>query len=244
VKQVFRCFGYDLLSTDYAQEFLPSHHLSRVFKRLQIKCVLDVGANLGQYRDFLREKVGFDGSILSFEPIPSHVEILKAKAKDDKQWTVYDFALGAEGGNSEINVMQGGELSSFLSPSETSPAMTVKSRVMVTVRTLNSIAYLVEEICPIQFTYLKLDTQGFDLNVIRGGTQVLNRIPALQAEASLLPIYQGMPGFLDIYEHLTHLGFDLSGMFPVFRDDFLRVREFDCVFVNSRALGASVTSGS
>jgi len=136
------------LTLDYAQEFLPNHLLSRIFERLEIKCVLDVEANAGQYHEFLRDKVGFDGSIISFEPVPRHVEILNAKAKRDKRWTVYDFALGEEDGELEINIMEGGELSSFLPPEQASPAMTIKSRVSVPVRTIDSVAHLIEKVCP------------------------------------------------------------------------------------------------
>jgi FkbM family methyltransferase len=240
IKRIFRSFGYDLLTLGFAREFLPNHHLSRLFERLQIRCVLDVGANIGQYHDFLREKVGFEGAIISFEPVPRHVEILKTKAVSDKRWTIHGFALGQESGDSEIYVMEGGELSSFLSPLQTSPAMTVKNRVKVPIKTLDSVLDLVEKTCAIESTYLKVDTQGFDLNVLRGGSRALSRIPALQIEVSLLPIYEKMPSFRDVYDHLTSQGFDLSAMFPVSRDEILRAREFDCVFVNGRRLSKSI----
>lgn len=243
-KYFFRSFGYDLLTLDYVKEFLPNYHLSRVFERHNIRCVVDVGANVGQYHDFLREKVGFRGSIISFEPVPEHVEILKAKAKNDKNWTVCGFALGKEEGKSEFYIMEGGELSSFLPPRESSPAMRIKSQVVVPVRTLHSMAALIETKCPVQFTYLKLDTQGFDLNVLQGGEEMLSQIPALQTEVSLLPIYDGMPTFREVYEYLTLRGFGLSAMFPVLRDDILRAREFDCVFVNGRTPRSGATRGS
>jgi Methyltransferase FkbM domain len=44
-------------------------------------------------------------------------------------------------------------------------------------------------------TYLKLDTQGFDLEVLRGGAQVISTLPALQTEVSFHPFYEGMPDY-------------------------------------------------
>jgi hypothetical protein len=78
---------------------------------------------------------------------------------------------------------------------------------------------------------LKLDTQGFDLEVLKGARKVLPQFKALQTEASVIPIYQGMPSHLDTMSALTALGLHLSGMFPVKCDDALRLVEYDCVFV-------------
>jgi hypothetical protein len=80
--------------------------------------------------------------------------------------------------------------------------------------------------------YLKLDTQGFDMEVLKGATQSLSEFRALQTEASIKPLYQGMPDYREVVEYLSSAGFDLSAMFPVSHDDALRLIEFDCVMVN------------
>ena len=88
-----------------------------------------------------------------------------------------------------------------------------------------------------QSTYLKIDTQGFDLQVIEGARQSLSLVAAVQTEVSVRPIYQGMPGFIEVYSALDAMGFDLTGLYPVTRDSFLRLVELDCVMVNRRAIG-------
>jgi hypothetical protein len=83
--------------------------------------------------------------------------------------------------------------------------------------------------------YLKLDTQGYDLKVLEGSTECLDHIFALQAELSVKPIYDGMPSYLEALSTLTQLGFEMSGVYPVNRDEQLRVIELDCVMVRAAA---------
>jgi len=79
-------------------------------------------------------------------------------------------------------------------------------------------------------TFLKLDTQGSDLEVLYGASGVLHRVAALVTELPVVPIYEGMPSLVDALGHLQDLGFEITGMFPVTRDrDGLGAVEFDCV---------------
>lgn len=67
--KTLRQFGYELIPSWRLDSLELANHLRELFNFLDIKCVLDVGANKGQYRDFLRQHVGYKGLILSFEPI-------------------------------------------------------------------------------------------------------------------------------------------------------------------------------
>ena len=236
VKNIVRRLGYEVLTYSYASELLPKHHLQKIFDVAGIDCVLDVGANLGQFRDFLRDAVGYRGWILSFEPIAEHVDILRKRAEADPRWKIFDFALGDCNATAVINVTAGGPLSSFLEPlsalqTSLGPAMHVRRGETVQIKTLDSIRSEIEEMCSLYTTFLKLDTQGYDLKVVYGALDALRDIPALQTELSFLPIYKEMPSFQEVLQHLQQLGFDVTGLFPVSRDGLLRAREFDCVMI-------------
>ena len=69
VLRVSRSMGYDIVPLREMKERDFALHLGELLAHLKIDCVLDVGANVGQYRDFLRDKVLFDGIIISFEPV-------------------------------------------------------------------------------------------------------------------------------------------------------------------------------
>ena len=57
---------------------------------------------------------------------------------------------------------------------------------------------------------------------------------ALQTEASVKSIYAGLPKWIESIQHLSELGFELSGMFPVSHDNSWRLLDLDGVLVNSR----------
>jgi hypothetical protein len=56
----------------------------------------------------------------------------------------------------------------------------------------------------------------------------------MQSEVSMMPLYEGMPTFAESIETFSSLGFDVTGLFPVSRDERLRVIEFDCTLISTR----------
>src|SRR5215218_10092126 len=101
----------------------------------------------------------------------------------------------------------------------------------IEVRRLDEIAKRHPALSGARRALLKTDTQGFDLEVIRGAGAFLTRTVAVQIELSVLPIYENVPCYQDVIDELTAIGFALSGLFPVTLDRDLRVIEFDGVFV-------------
>lgn len=83
--------------------------------------------------------------------------------------------------------------------------------------------------------YLKMDTQGFDLEVVRGASATLSWVRALQTEISMRPLYQDAPSYQETLDVLIQRGFGVTGLFPIARDELMRVVEFDCVMVNGSA---------
>jgi FkbM family methyltransferase len=241
--RVARTFGYDIVPLREMKERDFALHLHALFTQLRIDCVIDVGANVGQYRDFLRNQVLYDGTIVSFEPVGRHVEVLKQRSLHDARWHVEGYALGRERGRLPINVMKSDQFSSFLEPDNSLiPAfapLNVASHVeSVELRTLDEVMPRLRDTVEFRCPYLKLDTQGFDIEVLRGAESVLPSIVALQTEASVIGIYKGMPDYMETIRYLNERGFDVTGLYPISRDDRLRLIEFDCVMVN-RALAVS-----
>ena len=74
------------------------------------------GPIAGSTYQFLRERVGYRGLVVSFEPISHNLVHLREKAKADPQWIIRGHALGNDDTQMEINVMKVDLLSSFLSP--------------------------------------------------------------------------------------------------------------------------------
>lgn len=239
VQSLSRSLGYELIPVWRMRQLELVTHLRRLFDLLQIDTVLDVGANTGQYHDFLRMHVGFKGAIVSFEPVSKNVSVLHQRAEADPGWRICDVALGKEDATMVINVMMRDSFSSFLNPAETAPGMfkelnTVDYQETVNIKRLDAI---LDQVLPQgagKNIYLKLDTQGYDLNVVEGASGVLDRIRALQSEVAVLRIYDDMPDYFTSIQTLNQKGFEVTGLFPVTRDENQRVVEFDCVMINSR----------
>ena len=90
-------------------------HLRQFLQLLEVDCVFDVGANRGQYAFTLRKKAGFNGRIISFEPIPELASAICHQSERDPLWTVEEIA-GGETGIREFHIMQEPHFSSLAIP--------------------------------------------------------------------------------------------------------------------------------
>jgi FkbM family methyltransferase len=233
--------GHLLIPRGRFEGFALARHLRELFELLEIDCVLDVGANLGQYHDFLRSEVGYAGNVVSFEPIPDHAATLRARARRESNWFIEELALGAAIGESKFHVMVDTQFSSFLEPDHSCTGRfreqnCVQRSIHVQVEVLDDVLPAIEQKLGAKHIYLKLDTQGFDLEVIKGADQTLAHIRALQTEASVTRLYRGNPDYATTIQSLRQRGFDLSGIFPNNPAHFPRMLEFDCVMINARHL--------
>jgi FkbM family methyltransferase len=208
-------------------------HLSLLFESLDVNCVLDVGANRGQFGEGLRAG-GYTGWIVSFEPVNSVFQRLQQRAAADDHWRAWDFGLGRENTQQPIHVAEDATLSSFLAPNAYGQRRFERAQVVaqesVEVRRLDDVFDEVMPFIADPRIFLKLDTQGYDLEVVAGARRVLERVVGLQSELSVISIYDGMPDYLTALKHFHELGFEVTGLYPVTRDrESLVVIELDCV---------------
>lgn len=221
----------------YAKRRALRDHLKRLFELQHIDCVFDIGANRGQYYRFLRHELGFPGLIVSCEPIASLATELTQRATVDAQWRVFACALGASAGEASINVMDTTVYSSMLTPDHSHTSVgdgnVIARTERIRVRTFADLVAELDSQHSIRRAYLKLDTQGFDLEVLRGTGAALERVAALQTELSFVPIYHGMPDWQTMLVEVQQRGFAVSGFFPVTHDAQLRLIEADAVCTRS-----------
>ncbi len=232
-KAAARLAGWELQHIRKDQPTLETH-LRQLLPKLGIDCLLDVGANQGQYGSMLR-RCGYKGRIASFEPVKASFDILKARAAKDPQWNAYHYALGAKAGERMIHVSRSTVMASFLDATEFSrqqfpEGMPVTRDEKVTIRTLDEVFGVVTEGLKSPRVFLKMDTQGSDLQVFAGAKRTLPQVRGLQTEISIQAIYEGMPDYLESLATYTKAGFVMSGLYPVSRDkQTLALIELDCV---------------
>jgi FkbM family methyltransferase len=216
--------------------------LQRLFAFLGINCVLDVGANRGQYGRFLRN-CGYQGHIISFEPSPKDFAFLQQQAQQDPLWQVHNYGLGDTDATLQFNITSDTLFNSFLQPNEfiLTHGVAVHDVIDVPIHRLDGILDTVLADVKTPSIYLKLDTQGYDLKVLEGAKKIRHRLSALQSELSLIAIYEGSPNYLDSIAQLNEMGFSITGLFPITRDNGLRVVEFDCVMIGNDKAGETVS---
>lgn len=241
VESIAKRAGYSVIAQWRMSDYPMARHLSHIFTTLGVDLVLDVGANQGQYRDFLRNEVEYRGVIASFEPIPELYQALVARSKSDPAWHVENVALGGAAGQLSFNVMNTTEFSSFLTPNHEQTTRFAESNavartIKVEVETLNRVLPILRARHRPRGIYLKVDTQGYDRQVIEGGSDVLDDFVALQTEMSVTQIYDGMTDYRDMLGFLQGRGFSPSGFFPLNSGRLLKMIEFDCCMVNNRCL--------
>jgi FkbM family methyltransferase len=214
-------------------EFVAGRHLKRILDLHRIDCVLDVGANLGQFRDFA-VKWGWCGTVVSFEPVPEYFDEINKRASGS--WTCHRYALGDETGTQRITVFNSPGLASLREADLNAmqallPAGNVRRERVETIE-VRRLSQVLDQVAPgARRIFLKIDTQGYDLEVFRGAREVLNRVYAMWTEISFLPIYRKMPSYSEVLAEFSNSGFAVSGMFPVNYDKSLRAIEFDCALV-------------
>lgn len=98
---------------------IVAQHLKELFEELEIDLVIDVGANLGQYRDVIRDRVEYKGLLLSFEPAEKLCDELRKRHLGDDNWIIHQSGLGNENGDKSFNVSKKSGWSSFLNKRET-----------------------------------------------------------------------------------------------------------------------------
>jgi len=238
IQDSMRSFGYELVPYPTPDWVRYRNILRDVLSTLSITCILDVGANVGQYASSLRA-MGYADWIISFEPVSRNLQQLRTLAADDAKWRVFPWALGKEDGFAQINVMESSLFSSFLQPDPTSAqrfdsANRVVATERVEVKRLDGVLSECLKDIESPRIFLKLDTQGFDLQVLEGAEAVLQRIFALQSEVAFRKIYIGMPDFMQSLAQLLSKGFEVVDFVPVTREhDRLRVIEMDCIMIRS-----------
>ena len=152
----------------------------------EAKTLIDVGSNKGQF-SILARKFFPDIEIHSFEPQIEELNIQK-KILGNKNINYYNFALGDEDKELNLYITKRKDSSSLLKPIQTiSSKYLTKEIRKVSVKKLDKILALRNIKRP---SILKLDVQGFELEVLKGSLEIFKMIDYIITEVSFIEIYE------------------------------------------------------
>lgn len=206
VKNSFYKIGVDIrkVSTVYNPDFRRTKWLEHI----GVNVVLDIGANTGQFGKSLRRH-GYHEKIISFEPLSNAYELLKKC--ESKNWTTLNYALGERDEQLEIHVSENVASSSLLTMTARHEDVAPESKVIGTeVIKVHKLDTIVDSLnIKLNRTFVKIDTQGFEYSVLRGGEEALRKINFIQLEIALQELYKGEKLFSEMIDYLANLGYVL-----------------------------------
>jgi FkbM family methyltransferase len=196
----------------------PVRLLCLKMEELEVATVLDIGANVGQFVGELRRE-GWHGRVVSFEPVPIVHAQLQARAKADPHWTVAPpMALGRESASAAMNVSRNLVSSSLLvvdhRTMEAAPESAPAGVATIRVEPLDAV---LSPDWPAPFA-IKLDTQGFELEVLAGAKEALKKTKIVMTELSLTRLYRDGAKLTDVYGRLEDAGFECIALTEGFLD--------------------------
>jgi FkbM family methyltransferase len=204
----------------------------------RVNLVIDVGANIGQFAQSLRE-YGYANKIVSFEPIKAaHAELLR-QSRADHLWQIAPpVAIGDHDGEVVINISGNSVSSSVLDMLDAHAAAAPESAYVAMQKTplarLDTIIseYLKSGTVP----FLKIDTQGYEDRVLSGARELLKQVQGLQLELSFVPLYEGQKLFDELVEELRVLGFSIWAIWPGLADPTSgRMLQVDVTFFRTKS---------
>ncbi len=202
-----------LIRSRYPRGHVFPLDLSRFVARRPLKTIIDIGANQGQTAaEFARWFP--EASIHSFEPVTANFEVLRNTASKLRGVTAHHAACGSQPGTQFIRYGSHHHLHS-LAGSESVTAGDGVAGETVSVTTVD--AFCAEHRID-QIDLLKTDTEGYDLEVLRGAEGVLSRgaIRFIFVEAGLNR-QPGQTSFCELSEILSQRGFVFSGFYDPMR---------------------------
>jgi FkbM family methyltransferase len=171
--------------------------------------VIDVGANKGQFAIYARIRWP-NAQLICFEPLPEPraklVHVTRGRAE------IHDCALGAEAGEGRMHIATRTDSSSLLALGARQKeifGMEESGEFQVPIKRLDA---CLPTPLP-RPVLLKIDVQGFELEVLKGATVLLPRLDAVYVEASYVELYEGQVLHEEIARYLTAAGFSLDGRY-------------------------------
>lgn len=193
--------------------------LGPLLAELQVRHVIDVGANVGQFGTAIRRQAAFSGRLDSYEPASAAFAALAVAARGDERWYVHHMALSDSAGAADLQVHDDTSLNSLAATTVAGSDLfhvwgsAVRATESVTLARLGDEA--LPDVGPV---LLKLDTQGHDFAALAGAGPVLDRTVLLLLELAFVPLYESSVIAADALSRLEQWGFGLVDLYPITRD--------------------------
>jgi FkbM family methyltransferase len=218
---------------------LPTTEHGPALKGRDFDCVVDIGANKGQFATFARNCFP-QCRIVSFEPLDRPARIYESFFHNDTRTRLVRAAVGTERGSLLMHVTAKDDSSSPLAVGKLQTqtfGTTVIDTLEVPCGPLSD--YLRDDELG-QQNLLKVDTQGFELQVLRGAEGLLDKISAVYCELSFRELYVDQPLASEVIAYLHDQQFFLAGVYNITLNPVIGQLQADMLFVRRRSGDLSI----
>jgi len=231
LKTALRKFGVEVKRSAFG--LVLDEDLKSLDKPRPFRTILDIGANEGQSAAHFHELFPA-ARIFSVEPSSRTFEQMKNRVKDIPQVTPIRAAVGSSEGTTRLKITGASVNSSILPYLKPTGDDTIRDEEEVPLRTVAGICteHRIEKV-----DLLKIDTQGYDLQVMKGAEALLSshRVRCILTEVLMVQMYEGQAWFHDIVTYLAGMGFRFCGLHGINREEDPFIHWADAVFINPQA---------
>ena len=186
----------------------------------EVETIIDVGANKGQF-SLASRFILPNSKIYSFEPLEKPAKIFKSLFSYDKKVVLFRYALGAKKSSLDINISRKDDSSSILNISKNQTSIFPGTDYLRSEKI--DLAPLSFFLKPKHFknrTLMKIDVQGFELEVLKGSYDLFKYIHYIYVECSFIQLYEKQPLAYNVIKFLEDFSFYLKGIYnPYYKKD-------------------------
>ena len=203
-------------------------------KQYNLNTIIDIGANEGQFANKILS-IFPNIEVHCFEPLKDAYQELQRNFKNQQNVHLYNCGLGESNSEKEIFKNEYSPSSSLLPMLDLHKVNFDYAVDVVPERiTIRKLDEVMEDKVK-RPLLVKIDVQGYEMFVLKGGQSVIKQADVVIIETSFYPLYSGQPLFEDIYDYFKNAGYKYVGnieqlLVPV---DF-KILQADAIFVKGK----------
>lgn len=217
IKKIYKffklLFNKQLLSGLSSGIAATTEHIPLLKSFKNLNTIIDIGANKGQF-SLVARHLFHETKIIGFEPLLKPAEKYRNLFKNDKNVFFHQTAIGNQSGNTQMHISKREDSSSILPIGDNQSNIfpgTEESHILdINIGRLKEYVNINDLVSPV---FVKIDVQGFELNVLKGCLDLIDNFDYIYVETSFVELYEKQPLAYEIISFLKEYSFDLKGIY-------------------------------